>query len=326
MRELRIPGVGKPFDPPRPTERRKLPEDRLARALGWFSFGLGVPQVTAPGTVNRLIGVRDDRRSRLAQRMVGVRELTAAAGIFSRRRPVRWLWSRVAGDLEDLALLGAGLGKSESRPRTMAAMGSVVGVTAADVVAAVRNTRAAVEAGEDPRRVTAAITVRAAREDVYRFWHDFQNLPRFMANVESVQVSNGRSHWRASAPAGRTVEWDAEVVEDRPGELIAWRTLPGAGLASSGSVAFADAPGARGTEVRVELRYDPPAGVAGAALVSLAGESPNAQIRDDLRRFKQLLETGTVVRSEGSPEGPLARRLLRQRPAQPLPEPADQTR
>src|SRR5215210_3773701 len=136
----RLPNwVGKPFDPPHPSERRRLPEDGLARFLGWFSFGLGVPQTTAPAVVNRAIGVRDDFRSRLLQRAVGVRELGAGAGIFSYKRPAGWLWSRVAGDVVDLALLGGALGKSQSRTRTLAAIGSVAGVTTADLVAAMRN-------------------------------------------------------------------------------------------------------------------------------------------------------------------------------------------
>jgi uncharacterized membrane protein len=322
MIAVRVPGLGRLIDPPHATERRKVPEDGLARFLGWFSFGLGVPQVLAPGAVNWLIGVRDDPRSRMCQRLVGVRELTAAAGIFSQRRPSPWLWSRVGGDISDLALLAIGLRKSESRPRTMMAIGSVVGIGIADTLDAIRNTRAIEGDQSDPRRIRESITVRATPDELYRFWHDFQNLPRFMAHLESVQVMNGRSHWKAAAPAGRTIEWDAEIVEDRPNELISWRTLPDAGVSNAGSVRFAPAPGDRGTEVTVELRYEPPGGTFAAAVAGLSGEHPRRQVRDDLRRLKQVVETGTVVRSESSPEGMLSRRMLRQRPAQPLPEPA----
>jgi uncharacterized membrane protein len=322
MSALRVPGLGKPIDPPRPPERRKVPEDGLARFLGWFSFGLGLLQLFAPGIVNRLIGVRDDTRSRTCQRLVGVRELAAAAGIFSRRRPAPWLWGRVGGDINDLALLAIGLGKSESRPRTTMAIGSVAGIGIADTVDAVRLTRAVAQDESDPRRVRESITVRATTDEVYRFWHDFQNFPRFMAHLESVQVMNGRSHWKATAPAGRTVEWDAEIVEDRPNELISWRSLPDAVVSNAGSVRFAPAPGDRGTEVTVELRYEPPGGTFAAAAAALTGEHPRQQVRDDLRRFKQVVETGSVVRSEGSPEGMLSRRMLKQRPAQPPAEPA----
>jgi uncharacterized membrane protein len=272
--------------------------------------------------MNRLVGVRDDARARFSQRIVGLRELGAAAGIFSKPHPTGWLWSRVAGDVEDLALLASALGKSTSPPRTKAALANVAGILAVDAYAAVRNQRRARAAGADPTRVRVTTTVRASRDEVYRVWHDFQNLPSFMAHLESVQVTDGRSHWCATGPAGRTVEWDAEVTEDRPGELIAWRSLPGADVANAGSVRFTDAPRDQGTEIRLDMRYAPPGGVAGATVAKLLGEEPRIQAKDDMRRFKQMVETGTIVRSEGSPEGPLGRRLLKQRPAQPLSEAA----
>ena len=167
----------------------------------------------------------------------------------------------------------------------------------------------------------ATITVDKALEEVYWFWHDFENLPRFMAHLESVRVTGeGRSHWRAKGPAGRAVEWDAEIVEERPDELIAWRSLAGADVDNSGYVRFTPAPGGRGTEVRVELRYAPPGGSAGAAVAKLLGSEPGQQVLDDLRRFKQVLETGEVVRSDALPEGENLARLPKQRPARPVPE------
>jgi uncharacterized membrane protein len=131
-------------------------------------------------------------------------------------------------------------------------------------------------------------------------------------------IDQRRSHWTARGPVGKAIEWDARIVDDRPGSLIVWRSSDGATVRNSGSVRFADAPGGRGTEVHVELRFDPPGGVVGAAFARLLGEHPDQQIRDDLRRFKQVLETGEVVRSEGSPEGVHGIRQLRQRPAQPV--------
>jgi uncharacterized membrane protein len=136
-----------------------------------------------------------------------------------------------------------------------------------------------------------------------------------MYHLEEVQVrGSGRSHWKAKAPAGATVEWDAEMTEDRPNERIAWRSLPDADVTNSGSVEFRRAPGNRGTEVRVEIRYDPPSGKLGALVAKLFGEEPSQQIGDDLRRLKQVLEVGEVVRSEASPEGQ-GRPYLAQRPA-----------
>jgi uncharacterized membrane protein len=306
---------------PPPVPRAPSPERDLTRFLGWFSLGLGVPQTAAPGRVNRLIGVRDDSTSRAWQRIVGVRELAAAAGIFSRPRPAGWLWARVAGDVKDLALLGAAWRDKEARAgRLAAATASVAGITAVDAFTAVRMSRLPEDVTKDPSlHVKASTTVRRPPEVVYGFWRDFQNLPRFMAHLDAVESRpDGRSHWRATGPAGMKVDWEAEVIEDRPNELIAWRTMPGAEVVHSGVVAFARAPGERGTEVHVDIEYAPPAGRAGSVIAKLFGEEPDLQVRDDLRRFKQVMETGEVVRSEGTPEGPLARRLVTQRPAQPL--------
>jgi uncharacterized membrane protein len=165
----------------------------------------------------------------------------------------------------------------------------------------------------------SAVTIRHPVEVVYGFWRDFANLPSFMNHLASVEPSgDGRSHWTASAPAGTTVDWEAEIVEDIPNRRIAWSSVEGSKVGSSGSVTFTPAPGARGTEVRVELTYDPPGGALGKVVAKLFGEEPQQQVSDDLRRLKQVLETGQVVLSEGSPEGTRFLRLLRQRPAQPV--------
>jgi uncharacterized membrane protein len=125
----------------------------------------------------------------------------------------------------------------------------------------------------------------------------------------------GRSHWVAKGPAGTSVEWDAEITEDRPGERIAWRSVEGADVENSGAVSFEAAPGGRGTIVRVELEYNPPGGFLGAGLARLFGEEPGQQVDADLRRFKQVMETGEVVVSEGTVPGT---GLMAQRPAQPV--------
>ncbi|GAA1256593.1 hypothetical protein GCM10009677_03390 [Sphaerisporangium rubeum] len=164
----------------------------------------------------------------------------------------------------------------------------------------------------------AAITVNRPRHEVYRFWRDLENLPRFMAHVESVvTVPGGGSHWRVRGPANRIIEWDAEITRDREDELISWRSLGGAATRHRGSVRFTDAPGGRGTEVRVEMEYRTPGGRAGLVVARLFGEHPEQQVRDDLRRFKQVMETGEVARSAGSPEGPRAWRQFFQHKAQP---------
>jgi uncharacterized membrane protein len=152
--------------------------------------------------------------------------------------------------------------------------------------------------------VIKRITINRPVEEVYQFWRDLENLPRFMQHLEEVHViGERRSHWVATAPAGRTVEWDAEIVSEQDNELIAWRSLPESDVRHAGTVRFRPAPADRGTEVSVELDYEPPAGAVGAAAAKLFGEEPKQQLADDLRRFKQVMETGEVVRSEGSLEG-----------------------
>jgi uncharacterized membrane protein len=306
----------------------------LARGLGWFSLALGVAQVSAPSAVNRLIGVRDTPLARTLQYTVGVRELAVGAGILTRRRPVFWLWSRVAGDAMDLALLSTALRakrvKRKARRRTAAAIAAVSGIAALDIIESVRLSRRAATTAEDgPMRGTTdghmhgttAVTVRRPIEDVYRFWHDFENLPRFMSHLQAVHSSadGKRSHWKAKAPAGLEVEWDAEITEDAVNEHIVWHSLGEAQVENSGSVRFAPAPADRGTEVIVELDYSLPGGAIGSAVAKLFGEEPVQQMRDDLHRFKQVMEAGEVVRSEGSPEGIDASRLIKQCPAQPVP-------
>jgi uncharacterized membrane protein len=140
-----------------------------------------------------------------------------------------------------------------------------------------------------------------------------------MAHLRSVSAAgSGRSRWEATGPAGSTICWEAEIEEDREGEVISWRSTGDGDVENAGSVRFVDATGGRGTEVLVELRYRPPGGRAGAAVAKLLGEEPNQQLRDDLRRFKQVVELGEVVRSEGSPAGPSTRQQLAQRPARPV--------
>jgi uncharacterized membrane protein len=150
-------------------------------------------------------------------------------------------------------------------------------------------------------RVDTSVTVNEPAEELYRFWRDFANLPRFMSHLVSIRTEGERSHWVARGPAGKTVGWDAEIINERPNELIAWRSLPGSEVANAGSVHFTPAPAGRGTVVRVELKYEPPAGRLGAAVAWLFGEEPNRQVREDLRRFKQLMEAGEIPTTRGQP-------------------------
>ena len=141
--------------------------------------------------------------------------------------------------------------------------------------------------------VEKSVTINAAPEQLYAFWRDFENLPRFMSHLQSVAVTpDGRSHWATKGPAGTNAEWEAEIINDVPNELIAWRSVDGSRVNNAGSVHFKRAAGSRGTEVKVVLRYDPPGGILGAAVAKLFGEDPAHQVQEDLRTLKQIIETG----------------------------------
>jgi len=164
----------------------------------------------------------------------------------------------------------------------------------------------------------ASITVNAPAAAVYSAWRDLEKLPTFMCHLDSVtRLDDTHSHWVAKAPGG-PAEWDAELVQDVPGTCIAWRSVEGAEIPNDGQVTFVPAPGDRGTEVHVELHYSPPLGALGSAVAKLFGEEPNQQVRDDLRRFKQIVETGEIARSEGAPEGVRTKNIASQREATPF--------
>ena len=149
-------------------------------------------------------------------------------------------------------------------------------------------------------RVEQAVMINRPLEELYRFWRNFENLPRFMDHLEAVQVlDEQRSHWVAKGPAGTRVEWDAEIHNEVSNQLIAWRSLPGSAVDNAGSVRFSLG-AAGGTGVRVVLRYDPPAGRVGAAIARLFGEEPSQQVAEDLRRLKQVLEAGDFAGSGSS--------------------------
>ncbi|MFN6482989.1 MULTISPECIES: SRPBCC family protein [unclassified Nostoc] len=155
-----------------------------------------------------------------------------------------------------------------------------------------------------PIKVEKTVTINKSAEELYRFWHDFENLPTFMKHLKSVKVHNEkRSHWIANAPLDNTVEWDADILEDRENEFISWASVEGADVDNSGFVRFTKAPGDRGTEVKVVLEYNLPGGALAATVAKLFGEEPEQQIGDELRRFKMLMEAGEIATTEGQPSG-----------------------
>jgi uncharacterized membrane protein len=224
--------------------------------------------------------------------------------------PERWVSGAGGG-----ALAVYGLSRRNLRGLLMAAVGGEMlyrGVTGAcpvyralriNTAGSTASPNASIAHGEGIK-VERTVTVNRPAAELYRFWRNFANLPRFMDHLQSVQVlDRNRSHWVAKGPAGRSVAWDAEIITERENELIGWRSLPNADVSNAGSVHFTPAPGGRGTEVKVVLEYAPPAGRLGAAVAGLFGEAPENQVREDLRRFKQTMEAGEVATTTGQPVG-----------------------
>lgn len=144
--------------------------------------------------------------------------------------------------------------------------------------------------------VGRTVTINKPRAELYAFWRDFSNLPKFMKDVEAVEEdAGGLTHWTVRAPAGRTVELETEIVEDRPDELIAWRSTPASDIDTEGRVTFRDAPGGRGTHVEAIIAYKPPGGELGRIIAKLFQHEPKIQGRRELKRFKMLMETGEVA-------------------------------
>lgn len=158
-------------------------------------------------------------------------------------------------------------------------------------------------AGSRGIHVRESIRIEKPVAEVYAFWRRFENLPRFMRNLERViALGDNRSHWVAKGPAGRSVEWDAEIINEVPNEVIGWRSLPGADVVTAGSVNFRSVRLGAGTQLAVHLQYAPPAGRWGAFMAKLAGREPSQTIREDLRRLKQILEAGEIARATADDE------------------------
>jgi|SRR5688572_118855 uncharacterized membrane protein len=155
------------------------------------------------------------------------------------------------------------------------------------------------EAEADEVLVGRTVSINRPRQELYDFWRDFRNLPLFMENIEDVTILDGnRSHWIVTGPADSTVEWDSVITEDVPGECIAWSSVAGASVPNSGRIEFRDSTNGRGTLVTVTIAYDPPAGSVGKLFAKIFRREPNIQARHELRRFKQLMETGEIPTSE----------------------------
>ena len=148
-----------------------------------------------------------------------------------------------------------------------------------------------------------AIVDRPAQE-LYDYWKNVENAPKFMTNINKVMRTGANtSHWVSAGPFGKTFEWDSEVINDVPGHLIAWKSLPGSDVIQAGAVRFEPATGGRGTQVTLEINYEPPAGALGVAVAKLIGQDPDGMTKENLRHFKQLMETGELATIDGQSSG-----------------------
>jgi uncharacterized membrane protein len=224
------------------------------------------------------------------ERVISGLAAAAVAVVVLRRRRLRPVLLPLAANLISRAVTGRcpvnrALGRNTARTRRSSPVASV-------------------RRGEGIK-VEKSVVVDRPVQEVYRFWRNFENLPRFMNHLESVTViDETRSRWVAKAPAGTKVEWEAVIHNEMENQLIAWRSLPGSDVSHAGSVHFTPLGDGNRTEVRVVLSYEPPAGKIGAALARMLGEEPSKQVEDDLRRFKQVVE---AAETPGNPRHPASR-------------------
>jgi uncharacterized membrane protein len=212
------------------------------------------------------------------ERLVSVSSGFGLLMFAAKRRRLALAWtgaSLVARGLTGLCPVNAALGRGVSRDDTRAALGGARGI-----------------------RVNERIVIAKPARQLFAFWRDLRNLPHVISHLDRVDVlDDGRSHWVVRGPAGLRVAWDAEIINEIPSELLAWRSLPGSDVASAGSVQFRPISD-RATEMRVTFQYEPPAGKLGASLAWLAGQGPATLLRQDLRRFKEFLEDGPAPARE----------------------------
>ena len=313
----------------------------MTSGLAWCNIAVGFSQLVAPDALARLIGLRPSPHTRMALRAVGIREITTGYALLSNSHSTPWLWSRLAGDAMDLSLLVAGVGRRADdrtraartafaiasgalvnvyaaahtgRSRRRHPISSVEPVSAGRVLTPVGRALApAVEAkapelvDQVPVALTAVrtahqmVTVSRPAADLYAYWRDFENLPSFMRQLESVVCADGaRSHWVMRAPGGSRYSLEAEIVADVPGELIAWQTtLSDTAAHSAATVRFLPTPSGRDSTVHLRLEYSPSAGALGEVVARLFGVEPSQQLETDLTAFKQLMELEEGARARG---------------------------
>lgn len=216
---------------------------------------------------------------------------------------------RIVSGVAGAGLVAYGLSKGGAFGAVMSLLGGGLlyrGATGHCHVYSAVDKNTATDAAPTRIHVQKSVTINKSQEELYSFWRNFENLPQFMNHLEAVTVTGEKtSHWKAKAPLGTSVEWDAEITSDLPNERIGWKSAEIAEIRNSGVVEFRPTSN-RGTEVRVTLTYEPPAGYIGSLVAKLFGEEPGLQIWEDLRRFKALMEAGVIPTVKGQTSGRIA--------------------
>jgi len=271
----------------RPRRRRAASSpEKIARGIGWFSVGIGIAQIVAPRLVTRLVGLPLPPALTIA---CGVRELVCGIGILTQEQPRPWVQARVVGDALDLTAFGAALLlPGADRSRLAVSTAAVASVAALDVYCS--RELAKDRRRPAPRHLSMSVHVDRPAAELYRFWRDLPNLPRVMPRLASIQVLDDvHSHWVLRTPDGVRVEWDAEIIDDVPGERIAWRSVEGTRVFDAGSAQFVRA-ASGGTDVNVDLLYEPFADSFGTAVALLFGLEPGGEGHLDLDALKRFME------------------------------------
>lgn len=289
----------------------------LAQGLGWFSIGLGLAEVLAPRSLARSLGMEEHAG---LIRVYGMREIATGVGILSGGDPTPWIWGRVGGDALDLATLAPGLsGDNPQKGNVGLALAAVAGVTALDVLCARqlsedgqdhagtddragRRQELGGEPAPDEPEVQRSITIEKPADELHRLWREPETLPKVMGHfAEVAPTGEDRARWTVRGPLGPTFEWETEIVEERVGEVVRWTSLPGADPPNAGTLSFRPATSDRGTVVTLRLRFDPPGGMLGDAVVRLLGGPPAGIVSKSLRYFKSLAETGEIPTTDRQP-------------------------
>lgn len=296
-----------------PCNGGNMKEQKLARALGWFSVGLGFTELTAGKVLADALGL--ENRAGLL-RIYGLREIATGIGILASKDPTPWIWGRVAGDALDIATVATGFqdSKAKQKANLALALAALTGATVTDVMCGQRLSRARRTALEPQGReaeesvetaqaqVERSLTIEKPAEELYQRWRQPETLSRIMGHFADIRASgDGQTHWQVHGPFGHTLEWDMRTIEDRPDELLRWQASPGTQLPVEGSVRFRPALGDRGTVVALRFQFDPPGGVLGDAALKLLGGAPGLLASKALRRFKSLVETGEIPTTERQP-------------------------